>query len=248
MINLEELILYLSIFRCHSTYVDGIQLYDEVLIYMPQLKKCDFSIDTGLFTRNIKSDLPSNEDIQRSFIGRGYGQVGSDFHLFAREEGMTRCHVYSLPYQFQQFYYFNNSFKGGMFNKVRFMIMVDGRPFEHSFFKLISEAFPCLTDLWIFNSQPQKEKQQSSTLIIFPHLTRLNLFQAHLDYAEQFLIDKNTYLPRLLNLFIKYETLVIVTENFSNDVTPANFGKLESVSLDNPFDRPENCYQYFPLL
>ena len=30
--------------------------------------------------KNIEIDLSSNEDIQRSFIGRGYGQVGSYVH------------------------------------------------------------------------------------------------------------------------------------------------------------------------
>ncbi len=42
MINLEELELYLSVERFDSTYIDGIQLYDQFLIYMTQLNKFTF--------------------------------------------------------------------------------------------------------------------------------------------------------------------------------------------------------------
>ena len=46
MINLEELKLYLLVIRFDSTYIDGIQLYDQFLIYMTQLKKFTFNIKT----------------------------------------------------------------------------------------------------------------------------------------------------------------------------------------------------------
>ncbi|CAF4411272.1 unnamed protein product, partial [Rotaria sp. Silwood2] len=39
MLNLEELTLYISVVRTESTYIDGNQLYDEVLNNMSQLKK-----------------------------------------------------------------------------------------------------------------------------------------------------------------------------------------------------------------
>ncbi len=47
MINLEELQLYISVERYNSTYIDGIQLYDQFLVYMTQLKKFTFNIKTG---------------------------------------------------------------------------------------------------------------------------------------------------------------------------------------------------------
>ncbi|CAF2564756.1 unnamed protein product [Rotaria sp. Silwood2] len=50
--------------------------------------------------------------------------------------------------------------------------------------------------LYIFNDNPSKNKQYSSTLIIFPHLIILDLRKAHLNYAKQFLFEKNTHLPR----------------------------------------------------
>jgi hypothetical protein len=93
MINLEKLKLYLSILRVNSTYIDSTQLYDEILIYMPRLKKLYFSIDTGVLNKNIKIDLPSNEDIQHSFIERRYGQVGSDIHPTAIEKDISSTSI-----------------------------------------------------------------------------------------------------------------------------------------------------------
>ncbi|CAF3135343.1 unnamed protein product [Rotaria sp. Silwood2] len=77
MINLKKLTLFLSVLTRYWTYIDGIQLHDQILIYMSQLNKFTFSINTTVVNedKNIKIDLPSNEDIQRSFIGKGYGQL-----------------------------------------------------------------------------------------------------------------------------------------------------------------------------
>jgi len=247
MINLEELILFLSVIRVDSTYIDDIQLHDEILIYMPLLNKFTFSINTAIVNNNIKIGLGSNEDIQRSFVGRGYGQVGSYVHTISMEaEG--RCYVDSIPYQFKGFLNLNNSFQGGMFHNVRCRLMDETRPFEHQFFKVISQDFPFLKDLYIFNNQSQKDKQQSSSLIIFPHLMFLDLSIAHVDYAEQFLFDKKTYLPNFSDLIIEYEVLAKVTNNFTNHAARINCGKLKILTIYEPFVRPENFDQYFPLL
>jgi hypothetical protein len=246
MINLEELKLYLRIRRLDSTYIDGVQLYDQILIYMPRLNKFIFSIDTKINNENIIFELQLNEDIQRSFIGRGYQQVASYVYTESvNTEG--RCHIYSLPYEFE---YFNvdNSFQGGMFDKVRYLTMDDTIPFEHKFFQLISQHFPFLECLSILNSDPQEDKQHSPTLISFPRLTLLDLKWADVDYAEQFLLKKNAHLPRLLNLCIKYESLAKITNNFTDDTTHFNFNKLKNLDLCGPFARPENFYQYFVLL
>jgi hypothetical protein len=121
MINLEELTLFLVLIRVDSTYIDGIQLYDNILIYMPRLNKFTFSITTGvnIENENIKIAFSSNEDIQNSFIGRRYGQVGS-YVLSEPMRAIGRSHVYSLPYQFETFICLNNSFhfQDGVFDKV----------------------------------------------------------------------------------------------------------------------------------
>ncbi|CAF2227121.1 unnamed protein product [Rotaria magnacalcarata] len=260
MINLEELILNLSIIRVDSNYIDGLQLYDDILIYMPRLNKFIFSIDTSVVEKNIKIALSSNEDIQRSFIRREYGPVGSHVDIFSRENGCrghmyslpyefkSRCHIYSLPYQFKNYSYLNNDFQGGVFDNVQYLMMTDFRPFERNFFKIISQSFPLLQHLYIFNDEPQKDKQQSTTFITFSHLIYLYLDCAHVDYAEQFLSDKQCHLPCLLNLSISYESLAMATNNFTNDATRLTSSKLTSLRLKGPFVTPENFHLYFPSL
>jgi hypothetical protein len=246
MINLEELQLYLSVGRFDSTYIDGIQLYDQFLIYMTQLNKFTFSIKSVVCNSNVRVELPSNEDIQRSFIGRGYQKVSS----YVNTDSCSwdgECHIYSLPYDFEYFGYLDNSFPGGMFHKVRQLKMSDGVAFEHKLFKLISQDFPLLEFLYVFNGHPQTDKQYPSTLITFPYLTFLDLERAHVDYAELFLLKKNMHLPRLVNLSINYKLLTTITNNFTNDVTLFHFGKLRSVGC-RQFVPPENFRKYSPLI
>jgi hypothetical protein len=246
MINLKELTLFLPAIKDRASYIDGIQLHNEILISMPQLKKFTFSINTFVFNDNIEMNLPSNEDIQRSFIGKGYGQVGLSLHT--RPGGNVGIsHVYSLPYEFQYFLYLDNSFHGDMFDTVEFLTMEDVLPFEHNLFKLISQCFPRLKVLCITNYQAQKKKKHSSILIVFPHLIRLNLVDAHVDYAEQLLCDKNTHLPALLDLFIEFKSLAIITNNFTNHAICRNCAQIKKLDTDS-FLRPKHFHQYFPLL
>jgi hypothetical protein len=246
MINLKELTLFLSVFTSYCTYIDGIQLDNQILIYMPQLNKFTFSINTGAIGEDNEIDLRSNEDIQRTFIGKRYGQVGSYVHI-RQEHNVGMSHIYSLPYQFEYFLHLNNSFQGDMFDTVQCLTMTDGRPFEHNLFKLISQCFPLLKKLNVVNYQPQKNKEHSSILIIFFHLILLNLDEAHVDYADQLLRDKNTHLPALLDLYIEYESLVMITNNFTNDAIFRNCAKIKKFHA-NSFLRPKNAHQYFPLL
>ncbi|CAM4983274.1 unnamed protein product [Rotaria socialis] len=246
MINLKELTLFLAVLKSHSTYIDGIQLHDEILIHMPQLNKFTFSINTIILNENIKIDLPSNEDIQHSFIGKIYGKVGSYVHVRS-EDNVVVSHVYSLPYQFQYFLHLANYFQGDMFHTVRHLTMHDGRPFEYNLFKIISQRFPLLKELCVINCKPQKNKQHSPILIIFPHLILLDLVKIHVDYAEQLLFDKNTHLPSLLDLCIKYKSLATITNDFTNNPIRGNCAKIKKLHADR-FIRPKNFHEYFPLL
>ncbi|UJR34328.1 hypothetical protein I4U23_021731 [Adineta vaga] len=196
---------------------------------------------------NVNISLSSNADIQNSFIGKIYGQVGSYVDTFSMgPEG--RSHVYSLPYKFHYFLYLDNSFQRGTFDKVIYLNMTDIDPFEYEFFKVISEDFPFLKYLSIENDESQTTEQYSSTLIVFPHLICLNLLKAHVNYAEQFLYDKNTSMPCLLILEITYESLILTTNNFNNDKSRLNCSNLRQLKLDVSFVRPQNFHQYFPLL
>ncbi|CAF1294720.1 unnamed protein product [Rotaria sordida] len=194
MVNLEELKLYLLVQRFDSTYIDGIQLYDQFLVYMTQLKKFTFNIKTNVSNNFLRVKLPSNEDIQHSFIGRGYQQVTSYIH-YDSIENKGKCLIYSVPYEFDYFFNLDNSFQGRIFYKVRYLTMDDTIPFEHKLFNIISEDFPFLEFLRISNNYSPKVKEHSLTLITYPYLTLLDLQNAHDDYAELFLLRKNAYLP-----------------------------------------------------
>ncbi len=82
MINLEELTLFLVVNRNDSAYIDGIQLHDEILIYMPRLYKFTFSIRTHVFNTYFEIDLPSNDDIHVSVneINEKHFSLGSFFY------------------------------------------------------------------------------------------------------------------------------------------------------------------------
>ncbi|CAM4923282.1 unnamed protein product, partial [Rotaria socialis] len=194
MINLEELKLYLFVRRFDSIYIDGIQLYDQILIYTPRLNKFTFSIKTRVVNKNIRINLSSNENIQRSFIGKKYGQVDSYVHTRSTDT-KGECHIDSFPYEFEYFHDLNISFPGGMFRKVRNLMMF-----------------------------------------------------AHVNYVEQFLLKKYTHLPNFLNLYIRYESLAKITNNFTNDVVRLNFDKLKGLHILELFVGSQSFHKYFAFL
>ena len=248
MINLEELKLNLSILRSDSAYIDGHELDDEILAYMPYLSKFAFSIITYLFHNDVEMSLPSNGDIQQSFIDWKFGEVVSYLEIISDEDDYSRHHIYSMPYEFDLFKYVSNHFQGDIFSNVRRLMMADSQPFEYHFFKVIAEHFPFLTGLYVENVQSQSEQQQLTTLIEFPHLVDLNIVQCHEDYAQQFLDYNRCYLPSLLNLDITYQSLATATKYFTNDATRVTCGKMRSLHIKEPFVRTENFDEYFPLL
>jgi hypothetical protein len=103
------------------------------------------------------------------------------------------------------------------------------RPFEHEIFVRISQACPLLNKLRIIN--------------------RSNLYRSSLDYAEQFLFDFKPRLPCLNTLHIKYVDLVILTENFTNNVARTNCSKLQHIIFDSPpMIYPEHVSLYLPFV
>ena len=250
MLNLEELTLFLPVVKSGAPYIDGDQLYDGVLKFMPQLNKFIFSIHTQLMSTWFKRimNLQSNEMIRNSFIEKGFQSIGvcADEQLL---DDQAKCHIYSLPYQFNEFSFLNNYFQGGKFDKVRLLSMSDQRSFTHQFFQMISKAFPFLQTLIINNyEQPENEQHSLSTLITFNHVSELNLFDAHSDYVVQFLSEKITRLPRLTNLIVQYENLAGATNHFTNDATRYNCAKIKFLNIHKQFVGTEHFYTYFPSL
>jgi len=70
-------------------------------------------------------------------------------------------------------------------------------------------------------------------------LTTLDIRYTHIDYDEQFLLQKNAHLPRLLNLCIEYKRLVDITNNFRT---------VKRLDCQKPFVQLFNFHQYFPSL
>ena len=250
MLNLEELTLFLPVLKSGAPYIDGDQLYDGVLKFMPQLNKFIFSIHTQLMSTWFKRimNLQSNEMIRNSFIEKGFQSIGvcADEQLL---DDQAKCHIYSLPYQFNEFSFLNNYFQGGKFDKVRLLSMSDQYPFEHQFFQIISKDFPFLQTLIIHNNeQPKNEQYSPSTLITFNYLSELNLSDVHSDYVIQFLSEKITRVPRLTNLIVQYESLSAATNNFTDDATRLNCAKIEFLNTYKQFAGTEHFYSYFPSL
>jgi len=248
MLNLEELTLHLSVVRNESTYIDGNQLYDDILNYMPRLNKFIFNIHTHIINNFRNINLPSNDDIRKSFIKRGFYSIDicADNKLI---NNRGNCHVYSLPYQFNEFLFMSSCFQGGKFDNVRMLSMRDECPFQYKLFQIISQDFPFLQKLNIFNFHSQENEQHhSSTLITFNHLFTLDLSNTHNDYVIQFLSERNTCLPCLTDLIIKYETLATVTNYFTNEATRFNCSKIKSLDIRDQFVRPQNFNSYFPSL
>ena len=260
MINLEELSLFLAVIRWHSDYIDGVQLRDNILRYMPRMKKFHFSIDTAIikFTRNLV--LSSNVDIQRSFIERQLGSVGSYVDVFAKESGCladeyslphdfySRCHIYSLPYKFTRLSFVSHSFQTGTFQRIRFLSVTDVRSFEPEFFRTISQSFPALKTFSILNDMPQERTPQAGKVITFPRLRFLDLLGAHVDYAAQFLIDEHCQLPRLQELSIRWASLMAVTHDCTNGATRFTCSRLKFLHIHEPFVRPARFHDYFSSL
>ncbi|CAF3711698.1 unnamed protein product, partial [Rotaria socialis] len=128
-----------------------------------------------------------------------------------------------------------SGFQGGTFSKVRRLVMLDIRPFENELFQVISQNFPFLQRLSITNLYSQQNKQHLSTSITFAHLFDLDLARANIDYVVQFLFDKNTSLPRLTHLTVRYETLATVTQGFTNDAARLTCSKIRCLVVKEPF-------------
>jgi hypothetical protein len=195
---------------------------------------------------DVLTELPTNEDIQSSFIGIGYQHIAS--YVSTKCNPLKdECRIYSLPYDFEYYLNLNNSFQGGIFDKVRQLTIDPSIPIKSKLFQVLSHDFPVLEFLSIPNFYPIEEKQPSSTLITFRFLASLDLEYAHIDYVELFLLAKNTHLPRLLNLSVEYKSLTKITSNFTSDAIHFNFGTVESLDVYQSFVRPIN-FHYFPLL
>jgi len=86
----------------------------------------------------------------------------------------------------------------------------------------------------VVNEKEQKNQRcrnsnddnENFSIIQYPHLTELDLLEAHDDYVEQFLIDTKTCLPNNVYILIHYKILKKITYDFTRDETRINCLKI----------------------
>ena len=243
MLNLERLVLYLAVSRPSGlSFITEVELYDDFLILMPLLRKFDFSIHTFL----RQQCTPTN--IQDVSIRIGY--KNSDSYVvenFVINE--FAYHFYSLPYHFEFAYHLNNSFQFQryMFDQVRLLTMSDEKPYEKEFFRKVSQYFPFLNHLVIFNAKAPKGKENTSTPITFTHLTILDIYRSHPDYAKQFLLKDTTALPCLKELHVEYDSFASLTNYFTLDADNLNCTHLSKIKMQKALVRSEESHSSLPF-
>jgi hypothetical protein len=138
MINLVKLYLCLRV-RTKKTFLDGHVLKKDILNQMSRLETFNFNIRS--FNRfSNETNLPSNEDIQKTFNDYRDKQIFSYIDYF-QETQHSHCHIYSYPYQLKHFDDITNHFSGGFFPSVRQATLYDEHPFEHEFFCDLTNHF-----------------------------------------------------------------------------------------------------------
>jgi len=110
-----------------------------------------------------------------------------------------------------------------------------------------------LEKLTLINNKPQNHKRyrksknnnENLSIIEYPHLTHLNLDEAHDDYVEQFLFDTKICLSNDLALYINYQQLKRVTHNFKRNATRINCSKIIYSYGDYILRVPTHFKDYF---
>ncbi|CAF4373931.1 unnamed protein product, partial [Rotaria sp. Silwood2] len=251
MSNLEKLCLNLIVWG-ENTFVDGNELKQNIINHMARLQRFEFYICSSISLRN-QIYLQSKEDIQHTFRDFKDNKVISYVDYFQKEQ-CSLCDIYLYLDQLKYYYTVTNNFSGGLFPCVRKISLYDDHPFEHEFFLRIAQSFPFMQTLSLNNFKPQNNKlckesqndNQDFSIINYPYLTNLTLYDAHDDYIEEFLVDTKICLPNnAVHLNIYYEQLKRVTHNFTRDITRINCAKLNSLHL-NGRRLPKYAKDYFP--
>ncbi|CAF3506856.1 unnamed protein product [Rotaria socialis] len=233
--------------------MDGIYLKNEIPDYMPQLQTFSFNIITRTnVTAYVNDQL--YEDIRCTFLNGKFHQV--DFYLDQYPDGMARSHIYSLPYRMNVMRAIRSTFSGGLFTNVRAISLPDlFCPFKHKIYDRIAHSFPRLTDLIAFNHKPRnykpsheaKKNNQMSSVIVFPHLTHIEICFGNINIAEQLLVDINMLLLHLINLTIPYSCIDEVTEDFTRDATRWNCANIKRLNFNRvSLVHCKEFHLYFP--
>ena len=180
MFHLEELTLSLVVYN-RKSFIAGTELVHDILSQMLNVRKFIFNIITE-GVQMPEELFPPFDVFNQALVERGYDfNCYTDYNVFSKGQ----CHIYSLPFTMDRMHIHSCKFPGGLFLSVHYLYVHDFfYPFEHDFFVLISQTFPLLKQLEIFNVNGQKKKvtqkqqdddEQISSRIEFPHLFKLDL-------------------------------------------------------------------------
>ncbi|UJR08853.1 hypothetical protein I4U23_013108 [Adineta vaga] len=264
MLNLQDLTLYLQIKKRHRI-VDGIQLENDILSHLSKLQRFVFYISTGLISEHSFTRL-SNDDIQRTFTNFKFGEVGWTMNDLNR--CLIRYHIFSLPYKFYSIEAVGNQFTNTIYKNVTAVWVSDSISFEHEFFLRLARCFPSLRYLnFAYGEAQQKisvESQHNDNILFeiveFPHLKTVIFGRVHIDYVEEMLNESKTRLPCLTEIWVHFDDLKSVTNNFTRDATRINCLNLKNLvthhSSNNNNDddvdflkrQSPDFYRYFPSL
>lgn len=170
--------------------------------------------------------LLTNAQIQRTFESFDRKSIVS-YVNYRPSYKTAQCHIYTLPFPSNVFRNIANNFPGGTYPLVREVLLLDDKPFEYEFFIRLQK-------LAINNSEAQMDKRQHSEIIEYPHLIVLNLFYAHYDYIELFLLHTKVCLRNKVYVGDIQPRLAMVTRNCTRKNTKCNHSlKLNAVSCKN---------------
>ncbi|CAF3209201.1 unnamed protein product [Rotaria sp. Silwood2] len=172
---------------------------------------------------------------------------------------LTKLKLFNFKQEFALRYFTNigNIFPKTVFKYVTYLLVEDILPFNHEFFIRVGQAFPLLNIFRVINEELQSccnfntfssDNNRSNPIAEYPHLTVLDLRNAHFDYVEQFLNETKTYLPCLTELTVFYTNLRIATENFTREETRRNCAKVKQLFIVIPLVHSKDFYLYFPSL
>jgi hypothetical protein len=227
-------------------FIDGFDLQRDIISYMPYLRQFYFHI------RSIVPYAPHiNIDTIRQTFVQQQQPVDCVLDYFNNHYG--QCQIFSLPFIGTRLDFISNRFPLVDENQEKFshvttiLLFDDVKPFENTFFELVSRALPHLKSLEVFNRLEQQEKITTTTNFIeFPHLVTLILYDIHIDYAEQLLC--RIHLPRLVELLIHYDPLLTIV-NEHEEEAKANCSKIELVRIIEAAGRSkDDLLHLFPNL
>jgi hypothetical protein len=150
MANLEELTLYLT-FKNRTTFIDGTDIYNEILVHMPRLHLFNFCICTNT-TKNLLVHHLSKDDIQRTLCNIKYQQMDC---IVNYPYSTAICYVFSLPFMFEILRFIGNTFPSIVYSHVKYLTVKDEVPLKDEFFHRIAWSFPLLEQLCVINIMPQ---------------------------------------------------------------------------------------------